>query len=197
MARPRSITDERLLAAAATVIGRCGPGFTLAQVAGEAGVAVGSVAQRFGSKRGLLCALSRAGTEGAVGRIREVARTAASPATGLRDALVGIYSGLGNATDATDATTVANHLGQLGADLGDPELRGLLGEHYAALEREVGALVRALTGPGWRGPAPDRAARLLLALANGAALDWSVRPRGGLVTRLEQDIDAVVGSWQE
>lgn len=60
MARPRSITDERLLAAAETVIGRCGPGFTLAQVAAEAGVAVGTAGQRFGSKAGLLQALKPA-----------------------------------------------------------------------------------------------------------------------------------------
>ncbi|WP_312877477.1 helix-turn-helix domain-containing protein [Lentzea indica] len=63
MARPRTITDERILAAVAAVIDRRGPEFTVADVAAEAGVSVGAVAKRFGSKSGLLQALTRAGTE--------------------------------------------------------------------------------------------------------------------------------------
>ncbi|MEU6644965.1 TetR/AcrR family transcriptional regulator [Saccharomonospora sp. NPDC046836] len=189
MARPRSISDERLLAALSVVIGRTGPGFTLAQVAEEAGVAVGSVAQRFGSKRGLLRALSEAGARQSVEQLRTVADAAATPRDGLRDALVAVYSGLG------DAATAANHLGQLGVDIGDPVLRKLLGLQYAALQAELCELIRRATGPGWRGPAPERAARALLATVNGAAVDWSIRPDGELADRLAEDIDSIVGSW--
>ncbi|WP_039739186.1 TetR family transcriptional regulator, partial [Saccharomonospora halophila] len=60
MGRPRRISAERLLEAAGAVIGRVGPGFTLAAVAEEAGVSVGSVAGRFGSRHGLLVALTEA-----------------------------------------------------------------------------------------------------------------------------------------
>ena len=59
MARPRKHTDEAIIAAAGRVIGRSGPGFTLAEVAAEAGVAAGTLVHRFGSKHGLLVAMTR------------------------------------------------------------------------------------------------------------------------------------------
>ncbi|PXY38475.1 TetR/AcrR family transcriptional regulator [Prauserella flavalba] len=189
MARPRSISDERLLSATGAVISKVGPGFTLAQVAKEAGVAVGSVAQRFGSKKGLLKALSTVGRAEAVTRIRDVAAAAPEPREALLDALVTVYAGLG------DATAAANSLGQLAADLADEELRALLGEHYAAMEVELRALVIRAMDTGWRGPGPDVAARTLLATVNGAAIDWSIRPRGELTERLAADLESIVGSW--
>jgi AcrR family transcriptional regulator len=188
--RPRSISDERLLIAAEAVIGRVGPGFTLAQVAAEAQVAVGTVAQRFGSKSGLLQALSRVVTQLVVESMRGAAFAEGSPVDGLRAAAVSVYVGLG------DAETAANHLGQLGVDLGDPELRALLGEHYTAVEAELRRSVRAAAAELPGAPGPVRAARTLLSVLNGAALDWSIRPKGRLVDRLEQDMDAVLQGWR-
>jgi AcrR family transcriptional regulator len=191
MARPRGISDERLLVAAGTVIGRVGPGFTLAQVAFEAQAAVGTVAQRFGSKAGLLQALSLAATRHAVLAMREAAAAAEPSALdGLRAALVSVCAGLG------DAETAANHLGQLGIDIGDPELRALLGEHYAAVDAELRRLLRAAARDLPGAPGPVQAARTLLAVINGASIDWSIRPKGRLVDRLEQDIDAVLVGWR-
>ncbi|MCP2255113.1 transcriptional regulator, TetR family [Prauserella aidingensis] len=176
MARPRTITDERLLAATAAVIERTGPGFTLAQVAREAGVAVGSVAQRFGSKSGLLRALTEAGRVQAVERMRSAAEAADSPESAVRAALLAVFAGLDSGGDSG----VTNHLAQLGTDLADPQLRGLLGLHYAALRQELSGLLRvAGTADEWRGPEPDVAARVLLSAVNGAALDWSLLPGGG------------------
>ena len=60
MARPRKISDERMVQAAGAVIERLGPSFTLADVAKEAGIAAGTLVQRFGSKHGLLVAMTRA-----------------------------------------------------------------------------------------------------------------------------------------
>ncbi|MEV4195286.1 helix-turn-helix domain-containing protein, partial [Streptomyces toxytricini] len=55
MARPRGVEDAVILRAAVDVIGRSGPGgLTLAAVAREVGLVPGTLAQRFGSKRGLL-----------------------------------------------------------------------------------------------------------------------------------------------
>lgn len=190
MARPRSITDERLLAAAETVIGRCGPGFTLAQVAAEAGVAVGTAGQRFGSKAGLLQALSRRATTRAVEQMRACADSWDDPIVGLRAAAVTVYAVLGDAEEA------ANHLGQLGVDIGDPVLRALLGEHYAAVEAELGRLVRAAAGELPHAPSVPRAARVLLAVINGVSLDWSIRPVGRLADRLAEDVDAVLTAWR-
>lgn len=189
MARPRTITDERLLNAAGEVIGRVGPGFTLAQVAAEAGVAVGTVAQRFGSKNGLLQALSRLNTQTVIGRMRDCGRTA-DPVEGLRAAVVVIYEGMGS------AETAANHLGQLGVDIGDPELRSLLGEHFTAVETELRVQVRAAARSLPGAPGVVRAARVLLGVANGASLDWSIRPKGRYVDRVGQDVDAVLTAWK-
>jgi AcrR family transcriptional regulator len=190
VARPRSISDDRLLTAAAAVIGSVGPGFTLAQVAAEAQVAVGTVAQRFGSKSGLLQALSRVTTLRAVDSMRAVSAAEGAPLAGLRAALVSVYVALG------DAETAANHLGQLGVDIGDPQLRALLGEHFAAVESELRRLVRAAAAELPGAPEAARAARTLLAVINGVSLDWSIRPKGRLVDRVEQDIDAVLVGWR-
>src|SRR5919108_2130421 len=57
--RPRTISDEKILAALARAISRVGPArLTLADVAAEAGIAAPTIAQRFGSKRNLLLAFS-------------------------------------------------------------------------------------------------------------------------------------------
>ena len=65
MGRPRTKSDAAVLEAAAVVFGRTGPSFTLADVAKEAGLAPATLVQRFGSKRGLLLALSKTAAEGA------------------------------------------------------------------------------------------------------------------------------------
>lgn len=189
MVRPRSISDEHLLTAASTVTGRHGPGFTLAQVAAEAGVAVGSVAKRFGSKDGLLKALCVEATRDAVASMRAASAATSSPLDGLRAAAVSVYVGLG------DAETAANHLGLLGMDIVDPERRALLGEHFTAVENELRRLVRLALKELPGAPGPARAARTLLDVLNGVSIDWSIRPSGNLADRLEQDIDAVLMGW--
>lgn len=202
VARPRTITDERLLTATAAVIERVGPGFTLAQVAGEAGVAVGSVAQRFGSKAGLLRALSEAGSVQAVERMRSAADAAESAESAVAAALLAVFAQLDAAGDsAAGNSRVVNHLAQLGTDLADAELRGLLGLHYAALREELSRLLRAAARDGWSGPDPDVAARVLLAAVNGAALDWSLRSgdtaagRAVLSEWLAETIDVIMKGW--
>jgi AcrR family transcriptional regulator len=189
--RPRTISDQRLLDATATVIGRAGPGFTLAQVAAEAGVAVGTVAGRFASKAGLLEALGRAGVSRAVAAMGAAARAAADPVSGLRAALVAFCEPLG------DAETAANHLGQLGVDLSTLALRRLLGAQYAAIEGTLRTLVAAAAAELPRAPVPPRAARVLLAVVNGVSLDWSIRPEGPLAVRVAEDVDAVLDAWRD
>jgi AcrR family transcriptional regulator len=182
VARPRTISDQRIVEAAGAVIARKGPGFTLAEVAKEAGVAVGSVSGRFGSKHGLLVALTKAGTAEMVESMRSAAAAESSPVVALREAAVTSYAHLGDAAEA------ANHLGQLGVDIGDPELRGLLAEHFTATEAELAALAA-------RAGLPPGAARVLQGLLAGIALDWSIRPQGTLVDRLRADLTLVLEGW--
>lgn len=190
MARPRAISDRRLLAATGEVIGRVGPGFTLAEVAASANVAVGTVAQRFGSKAGLLEALFKDATAQTVDRIRSEAAKARTPVTALRAALCAVYQEIGG------PETASNHLAQLGFDLANPQMRELLRQHYAAWESELSGLVEAAAPELTGAPPPARAARLLISLANGTAIDWAIEPRGQLVDRLRKDIDAVVKGWR-
>jgi AcrR family transcriptional regulator len=177
VARPRTITDERLLTALARAITEIGPSFTVADVAARAGVSVGTVAQRFGSKHGLLKALTLA----AISRVADTVRAAAPG--GVRAALVAVFR------DLDDPATAANNLAQLAGDLADPELGVLLGRFYGTVEAEIALLLRNVPG------APPNAARVLVALANGTAVDWSLRPEGSLVDRLTTDIDAVLEGW--
>ncbi|WP_158847384.1 TetR/AcrR family transcriptional regulator [Saccharothrix deserti] len=187
MARPKTITDERLLTAAAEVIGRKGPGFTIVDVAARAGVSVGTVAQRFGSKSGLLQALTRQTTAAIAQRMRAAAAVA-DPVDGLRAALLSWFEGM------TDPVEAQNHLAQLGVDLIDPELRALLAELYVVTEETVLELTRRVDLP--HGPSPERAARVLTGLLSGVSMDWSVRPRGALADRLAEDVDAVLDAWK-
>ncbi|WP_130345166.1 TetR/AcrR family transcriptional regulator [Herbihabitans rhizosphaerae] len=190
MARPKTISDERILDACGAVITANGPGFTLAEVAERAGVSVGTVAQRFGSKLGLLRALSRQAIGQAVDEMRAAAEHATDPVAAVREAAVAAYSGLGDAEEA------ANNLGVLAIDLADPELRALLGDHYAARENELRALLRAAAGELPHAPSPAVAARVLHGLVGGISMDWSVRPHGTLADRLRQDVDAVLDGWR-
>ena len=185
MARPRTISDDALVEAAGAVIGRRGPAFTLADVAAEAGVAAGTLIARFGSKRGLLLAVSRAA------RARTAARAwaAGSGAAGVREAVLAGAEGL------EDPAAAPNHLAQLGVDLADPELRATLVTDRRARREGLRRLV-AGAGDLPRAPAPGRAADVLMALLDGTLLAWSLAPRGALRARLARDIDVVLDGWR-
>jgi AcrR family transcriptional regulator len=192
MARPRQITDERLLGAAAAAISRLGPGFTLADIAAEARVAVGTVAGRFGSKHGLLVAMTRGAIEAMRGQMR-VSDGDGDPLQATVRALVDAYAPL------DDPATAANNLAQLAFDLADDELRRLMAEFYAVMEAEVSALVeQAVAAGGLRGaPTAAQAARILTAIADGTAVHWSARPDGALAERLRDDLSAVLSGWNK
>ncbi len=185
MARPRTISDDALVEAAGTVIGRRGPAFTLADVAAEAGVAAGTLIARFGSKRGLLLAVSRASRARAAAR----ARQAGAGAAAVREALLAGAEGL------EDPVAAPNHLAQLGVDLADPELRAAL----VADRRARRAQLRRLLGAADdlpRAPSPGRAADVLTAVLDGTLLAWSLAPRGALRARLRRDVNAVLDGWR-
>lgn len=186
MARPRKVSDEELIAACGRAIGRFGPGFTLAQVAAEAGVAVGTVAGRFGSKRSLLLAMMNSGADGMAAWLREAAAGLA-PLDAIRTTM--LVSGEGVA----DPATTSNHLGQLGVDLADPELRAGFARLRAGVREVLTELFAAADLPG--APPPAQAARIIAALAHGALMDWALDPAGELTDVLRPDLDAVLGAW--
>jgi AcrR family transcriptional regulator len=180
------VSDEELMAACGRAIGRFGPAFTLAQVADEAGVAVGTVAGRFGSKRRLLLAMMNSGADGMATWLREAAAGLA-PLDAIRTTM--LVSGEGVA----DPATTSNHLGQLGVDLADPELRAGFARLRAGVREVLTELFAAADLPG--APPPAQAARIIAALAHGALMDWALDPAGELADVLRPDLDAVLGAW--
>lgn len=187
MARPRKISDDGLLAATGRVIGRHGPGFTLAHVASEAGVAVGTVAGRFGSKHNLLLAMMSAGSAGVAAQMRAAAGDL-DPTKAIVAAALVVTEGL------DDPATTTNHLGQLGVDLADPALRAGFAALRTSVHEVLTDLFTAADLPG--APPPAQAARIIAALTHGALMDWSLNPRGTLADVLEADITAVLTTWR-
>jgi AcrR family transcriptional regulator len=187
MARPRKVSDEELTAACGRVIGRFGPGFTLAQVAAEAGVAVGTVAGRFGSKRNLLLAMMTAGADGMALWLRETAAGLA-PLDAIRRTM------LASGEDVADPATTSNHLGQLGVDLADPELRAGFARMRAGVREVLTELFTAADLPG--APPPAQAARIIAAMAHGVLMDWALDPSGEFADVLRADLDAILNAWR-
>jgi AcrR family transcriptional regulator len=186
VARPRKISDDELMAACGRAIGQYGPGFTLAQVAAEAGVAVGTVAGRFGSKQHLLLAMMTEGAASVAPRMRAAARD--------RDPVAAIVAAVLVTTEGVDdPATISNHLGQLGVDLADPALRAGFAVLRTGVHEVLTDLFAAAGLPG--APPPARAARIIAALAHGALMDWALNPRDAIADVLTADLEAVLASW--
>jgi len=177
--------------AAGTVVSRLGPAFTLADVAAEAQVAAGTLVQRFGSKHGMLVAMTRAAIESMRRNLAAAVADPDDPAAAAR-ALVGWYAPL------DDPRSAANNLAQLAFDLADDQLRGLMGEFYAVMEAELEPLLgRAVAAGDLPGAPPVAVAtRILTATADGTAIHWSARPVGSLRARMEADLEAVLAGWR-
>lgn len=187
MARPRKISDDELMAACYWAIGQHGPGFTLAQVAAEAGVAVGTVAGRFGSKQSLLLAMMSAGAASVVPRMRAAAHD--------RDPVAAIVAAVLVTTEGIDdPATTSNHLGQLGVDLADPALRAGFARLRSGVYEVLTDLFTAADLPG--APPPAQAARIVAALAHGALMDWALNPRDAIADVVRADIEAVLATWR-
>ncbi len=175
------------MAACGRAIGRHGPGFTLANVAAEAGVAVGTVAGRFGSKQNLLLAMMAAQCE----VVEELMTTAAAAHT---DPVAAVTAALLATTEGVaDPTTATNHLAQLGVDLADPMLRAGLATLRAGVHRVLTRLFTTAALPG--APPPARAARIVAAMTHGAQLDWALDPSGRIADRVRDDVAAVLETW--
>jgi AcrR family transcriptional regulator len=186
--RPRKISDNELMAACGRAIGAYGPGFTLAQVAVEAGVAVGTVAGRFGSKHGLMLAMMTTAAGGVADRMRAAAARHTDPVAAV------VAAALVTAEGVDDSATTTNHLAQLGVDMSDPALR----EGLALLRERVREVLRSLLAAAGLPGAPPaaRAARIVAGLAHGSQMDWALAPSGKLKDRLRADLRAVLEGWR-
>jgi len=192
MPRPRSVSDEAILAATARAIGRVGPlRLTLAHVAREVGLSPATLIQRFGSKRALLLAFARRGggdEQGFMDRLRAEGHTALETAR----AFLLCFAGL-----AQSPKEMANNLAFLQIDLTDAAFHRITSRLFRSQHQALAGLLAEAQAAGELGPADARAlARLLLAVVNGSLLTWAVYRDGPAAAWLARDVDLALEPYR-
>jgi AcrR family transcriptional regulator len=191
--RPRTRSDEEVLTAALRALGRHGPSrMTLAHVADDVGLAPSTLAERFGSKRDLLLAASRASVSGVGEAFEAVRARRAKPLAALVEALVAL------SRPARTRAAFANHLAALELDVADPAFRRMAAKHAAELRGAIRESVAEAVEAGELAADadPDALARVLHVAYNGSLITWAVAGRGALEESLRLDLEAVLAPWR-
>jgi AcrR family transcriptional regulator len=190
--RPRTVSDDEILAAASVVIARKGPAkLTLADVGEETGLAPATLVQRFGSKRGLLLALARSASEGMEECFTALRHAHSSPLRALLSA----------ATEMTRHVSkpeeMANHLAFLQLDLADPEFSKLMLESSRQMLAGYRRLLDEAVEKGeLRACDTSRLARAVGAVAGGSLIAWAVYREGTAENWVRKDIDTVIAPYR-
>jgi AcrR family transcriptional regulator len=189
--RPRTASDAEIIAALHRVISRVGLArVTLADVAADVGLTAGALVQRFGSKRGLLLALSRGGADAVREQVAAARRDSPSPLAALFD----------YATSASQMVRTpeefANHLAFFQLDLTDPEFHAPALDFFLAERDALRALLDDAVAAGElpRGTNTERLARAVQEAVNGARVVWAVVRDGTLEERTRDALEMLLGS---
>lgn len=190
--RPRTVSDEQILAATARAISQVGPArLTLADVAREAGLAPPTLLQRFGSKRDLLltfAAQASAGVEQAFDRARA---EHASPLAALLADPLGATRGIQSPEE------LANHLAFLQLELSDPEFHRYTVVHARAAQDQTRDLLDAAVAAGELVSCDTaRLAEALRVTYNGALITWAIFRRGHLAGELRRHTRFVLAPYR-
>jgi AcrR family transcriptional regulator len=184
------VEDGAVFAAMSRVIARHGPrGLTLARIGAECGLSPAALVQRFGSKRCLLRAMSRAARGGADSFVRGIRERESSPLALAREFVLCFAELAG-----TPQAMANNTLAYVELDLSDPVLRR--GTRAMVLENEaaLSSLIEAAVAARELGPCDAAAvARALLGLASGSLLGWALHREGAARDWLARDVDTVLG----
>lgn len=190
--RPRTASDEDILAATYRVISSVGPRFTLADVAKEIGLAPATLLQRFGTKKGLILAvLSSAGgvADDPYAAIRKKASTPLEAVFAYGDCF---------AQMAPTPDVLANHLAFLQMDLTDPDMHELA----LAQAKEARTLLRAwLNEAVEAGELKDSTDTAQLATAiqsmqGGSLLSWAILREGSARRFLRRDLETLIEPYR-
>jgi len=185
--RPRQHTNEELLELVGDSLTSGRGGWTLAEVAADAGVHASTLLKRFGSKHGLLVALSR----------RWVARLVTTQQTG--DAYLELIEWVANVADPpSDRERALADMAMLMEDLADDELSSLLVGGWAKQVAYIAGLVREAQAAGRlrNAPDPDLAAATMVDLVNGAALRAAAYPAPRESIDPRATTTALLEAWQ-
>lgn len=189
--RPRTVSDEAILRAAGRVIGRVGPDrLTLAEVAGEVGLAPATLIQRFGSKRGLLLAFAKAAAATAAEPFADALAGDRSPIEALWRALLSM------AEHVRTAESMANNLAFLQVDLSDPEFHRYARAHAHSVRAGIVSLLERAIAAGELLPCDaDRLGSALHTTFNGALLSWAILGDGSVDEWVRRELSTVLSPW--
>ncbi len=189
--RPRTASDADLLAAAARAVSRVGPArLTLADVAREAGVAPATLVQRFGSKRGLLLALARAGSGGAAQEMSALRAANPSPLAAVY-AFAECMAGM-----APTPEELGNHLTFLVMDLTDPEFHRLTLEQSRVFSAELKKWLDEAVAAKELLPCDTAGlAQLVGEVTTGALLAWAIRREGTARDWVRREMEMLLGPY--
>jgi AcrR family transcriptional regulator len=190
--RPKTVSDEQILAATARVIGRTGPQrLTLAEVGSEVGLSAATLLQRFGSKRELLLALAAAGA-GSGDDPFEMARAGHTSAV---DAIIEVLACMGRM--ARTPEEMAHHLAFLQMDLSDAEFHHFTALQFrATLDGIERLLAEAVASREIACPDSRRLARAVQSMANGAILNWAIHREGTAEDAIRADLRVLLAPYR-
>ena len=190
--RPRKVSDGKIFAAAQGVMSRLGPAqWTLADIAVEAGLTAGALVQRFGSKRGLMVALTVQVADAVPELFARLRAAQPSPLAALR-AYADCMAQMGESPGA-----LAHHLAYLQLDLSDPDLHKHIRAQARATRTALCLLLDDAVAAGELGPNVDTAAlaRAVEVTVSGSLLTWAFYQDGPVVKWVRQDLDALLDAF--
>lgn len=190
--RPRKVTDDEIFAAAHRATQRLAPSeLTLAEIAAEAGVTAGALAQRFGSKRALLLALAKGAAESTgdfIGQLRESHKSPLAAVRAYAECMAQL---------AQSPAALARNLAYLQIDLADPDFRAQLAVQArltrAGLRDVLAAAVAARELK--RGTDVQALARTVEAIISGSLMTWGFYHEGPADRWIRDDVDAVLAPY--
>ena len=190
--RPRTVSDDDILAAAARAMSKVPPTrFTLADVAREVGLAPATLVQRFGSKRGLLLALASLSAGSMDACFDAVRQAHASPLDALLDAATTM------ARMSTTPEELANSLAYLQIDLSDPDFHRHILEGSRATHRGYRALLDEAVARGeLKRCDTERLARTVDAIAGGSLIGWAIHRKGKAETWVRKDLETLLAPYR-
>src|SRR5262245_1896573 len=188
MPRPRTTSDDAILAAAFKVISRLGlANATLADVAREVNLSPATLMQRFGSKRGLLLALAKMGVDSVDDCFAAVRAEHKSPLATL------IAAATFMARHTTSPEELANGLAFLQMYVSDPEFHRLALENSTRILAGYRTLIKAAIAERELIPCnPTSLARAVNATAAGSLISWAIHRQGKAMKWVESDLAALL-----
>ena len=190
--RPRTVTDDEILAATGRAMSRVPPTrFTLAEVAREVGLAPATLVQRFGSKRGLLLALSAQSAANMDACFDMVRKAHPSPLEAL------LVAATEMARFSATPEELANSIAYLHIDLSDAEFHRHILEGSRAMQRGYRELLAdAIAAGELRECDTERVARVVEAVSAGSLIGWAIHRKGKAEAWVRKDLETLLAPYR-